>query len=225
MFITIYYTRAAYRQAAASETASNAAKDAVGVASNTLKETQRSNARQEGIADENRASSEADSEKAIKATQDAMRLDQRAWVSATSISGVPELDKPFILQIIARNTGKTFAKQFKMTVVFDKVVPPDKTPDFSAEIVGGVSRSVSLLSPSGEYTSIDPIADEGGTRSLVPTQDYLDKIKAGGVHIFVFGRMEYSDIFHTAHWSTFCYDLTQKITWRACSEHNDADDN
>jgi hypothetical protein len=226
VLITSFYTYYARKQAHSSETAANAARDAVKVASNTLGETQRSNIRQEKLADDNRASSEAESEKAIRATQDAMRLDQRAWVAAASISGVPELDKPFIIRVTAKNTGKTFAKQFKMAVVVSRVVTPNKIPNFGAELENADHQSVSLLPPNGEYTSTNPITgDPSAPFPKNPTQDDLDRMKAGGIQFFVFGRMEYSDIFHKAHWSTFCFDLTQQAAWELCSEHNDADDN
>src|ERR1700686_2566217 len=48
--------------------------------------------------------------RSIQATQDATRLDQRAWVVVKGISGVPTLNQPLSLNVFFMNTGKTPAK-------------------------------------------------------------------------------------------------------------------
>ncbi|MFP5233615.1 MAG: hypothetical protein ACLGQX_13475 [Acidobacteriota bacterium] len=76
VIITAYYTKAAYRQAVASETAAIAAKGAVKVAADTLAETQESDkqARVDSAANEKRAYT------ALQATINNFHQEQRAWV-------------------------------------------------------------------------------------------------------------------------------------------------
>jgi hypothetical protein len=86
--ITYYYTNAAFRQAAASETAANAARDSVTVATRILTETQTSNARQALLGDEARKASESASSKSLQATIDNFHEEQRAWVGMKDVSCV-----------------------------------------------------------------------------------------------------------------------------------------
>jgi hypothetical protein len=53
------------------------------------------------------------SEDAINATRDTMRRDQRAWVGLLQMSGIPEKDKPYDVESILTNTGKTPAKKLQ----------------------------------------------------------------------------------------------------------------
>jgi len=109
----------------------NAARDAVKVARDTLTETQRSNTRQEALTDAARITSQQDaqnattasqtaSQQSIQATQDAMRLDQRAWVGLSVLqnmrttnpkngANVNDLSLP-----IVKNTGKTPAENVRI---------------------------------------------------------------------------------------------------------------
>jgi hypothetical protein len=64
--------------------------DAVKVASDTLAETQASNARQAFLTDQARKSSETTSSKSLQATIENFHLDQRAWVGAKTTARAAE---------------------------------------------------------------------------------------------------------------------------------------
>ena len=150
-------------------------------------------------------------------------LDQRAWVAAVSITGVPEINKPFIVKVVSKNTGKTFAKGFRAVVAVQK--GRKGKIDFDA-IHGMRPESISLLAPNGEYTSETTLTGENSNpHQNNPDQALLNGINTGDVQIVVWGRMDYTDIFKVAHWSTFCFSLGTQKTWQSCKEHNDADNN
>jgi hypothetical protein len=72
VLITLYYARAAYRQAVASETAAKAAGDAAEVAKQSLAETARSNKVQEGL-----------NEKTLQTSIDNFTQEQRPYLAET----------------------------------------------------------------------------------------------------------------------------------------------
>lgn len=216
VFITSFYTYYARKQARSSETAANAAADAVKVAGNTLGETQRSNARQERLADENRASSEADSEKAIKATQDAMRLDQRAWVGMQSIQIAKELNKPIVIRVNVANTGKTPAFKYRGQI--------------TAEVVPKGQRSIPKYSRTETYNPIDvliPGEPSGltlGSKSPPLDQTAINAIDQGMLEVYVYGRLCYEDAFKQPHWTRFCSRYRPEYgDFEGCDSYNETD--
>jgi hypothetical protein len=224
ILITWYYTRAAYRQARASEGAARAAKDAVKVAADTLCETQRSGLIQEELSDANRRSAEKLAADSLNATIANSNLDQRAWVSVIGIQGTPAIGQPWVITLFAKNTGKTFAKHFSFTAVEEGRVDR-KTPDFNRDR-RPKAESISLLAPNGEYVSKNVVSGEGSVPFRTnPDQSSLDNIKSGYYVQFAYGRMRYQDIFGQWHWTTYCFKLNRQIAWENCHEHNDADEN
>lgn len=160
----------------------------------------------------------------IKATQDAMRLEQRAWVAASGIVGTPAAGQQFIVQFMAVNSGRTFAKHFAMVSTVEIAKPGTKL--FFDKTEGASYNSVSILSPNAVYTAKSTVTGEGSSPVLPnPTQSDIDKIKTGEIEISAFGRMDYIDIFKVPHWSVFCYRLQRDLSWASCDEHNDADEN
>ena len=164
-------------------------------------------------------------QQSLDASIDASHTDQRAWVAAVSIGGVPELGKQWIVTIKGKNTGKTFAKKFRMTTSVSRVAPPRTEPDFTERPV--TDKSISILAPNGEYTSTATVTgDPNAPYPLAnPTQDDLNSIRSEKVSFFAYGEMEYSDVFQVVHWTKFCFHLTRQMAWESCSIHNDTDNN
>ncbi len=162
----------------------------------------------------------------IRATQDQVRLDQRAWVAPIGITGAPALDQQFLIRIIAKNTGKTFAKKFRMGYAV-QVGSNQVGPQFDK--VGEKSRifkSLSLLAPGSEYTSVSTVTGDGSEPRLPnPSLSDLEKFKSGERIVYAFGRMDYTDIFKKNHWTIFCFQLDRQLAWISCEKHNDADNN
>ena len=153
-----------------------------------------------------------------------MRLEQRAWVSVAQVSGLPEPNKQFVVQTTAVNSGRTFAKQFKMiTIVQARAAGTE--PSFDSE-EGRAYDSLSLMPPNGVYTTKNTVTGDGSVPFIPnPTQADIDRIKAGQAEIFVFGKLDYDDIFRRHHWVIFCSKLNSDLAWVSCKEHNDADNN
>jgi len=163
-----------------------------------------------------------------------VQLEQRAWVAVVVEHPIPEVGKIFKVTVVAKNTGKTFARKFKLFTVFQKVNKDDPVKFVYGKWGEGTAPSggsLSLLAPGGEYRTtgieVDMRFDPDSTALPEPvTQDQLDEMRKGGYSLFVYGKLTYTDIFNCEHWTTFCSELMPKgLDWKACSEHNDADEN
>jgi len=158
----------------------------------------------------------------LAATIDNFRLDQRAWVAEDTISGFPEVDKPFGIQVVIKNTGKTFAKHITDVGIADPV-PLGSPANFWKE--SKVKRTGTILIPPNG-TKIITLYPVRGSATAKLSQSGLDEFKSKT--LYVFGRIDYADIFGCRHWTTFCYFLDPRENlqlYSACKEHNDADDN
>jgi hypothetical protein len=160
------------------------------------------------------------SEDAINATRDTMRRDQRAWVGLLQMSGIPEKDKPYDVESILTNTGKTPAK--KLVRLQRAIITARGTkfaPDYKAAMVDSPNPSVSILLPNQFFRGTTRIS-EG--KILLPTD--IDSIEQGDKTIYVFGKVCYEDVFGKKHWERFCdfYDPRAKA-YPACSEYNEID--
>jgi hypothetical protein len=163
---------------------------------------------------------------AVKLTENQSMLDQRAWVAFTVVNGTPQVNQPFIVRVTAQNSGKTFAKKLRTSVVFQAGDAGTK-PDYSHELnPKNAFQSATLLAPNASYETTSIVTGEG-SNPYHPnlTADQLDKVKTGKTVVFIFGRLDYVDIFKNPHWTTFCDYLDQDLTWEGCDEHNDADEN
>lgn len=180
----------------------------------------------------------------LEATQQAMRLDQRAWVATERISTTPKLDisKEFDVEVALKNTGKTPAKNVVMIARWD-ATPEGIKPNYATEEgdknrVKGVFISRALIAPNAEYfrkiEPFQPILDSFDTSESLSVEakeigkkSYLKMFTDGAVVLYIHGRIDYEDIFHCRHWTTFCSQLVldhEKATTNVCEEHNDTDD-
>jgi hypothetical protein len=169
--------------------------------------------------------------KAAKAAEDSVafakenaHLDQRAWVAAIDIKGTPEVGKIFTVNVTAKNSGKTFAKNFRMAVVVEPITETNE-PNFSLEESAEAQKepNVSILEPNGEYVTNTELRKERPPHEI--TKEDLDRIRSGELKIFVHGKLTYDDIFGCAHWTTFCVRLKSDLRYANYGTHNDADDN
>jgi hypothetical protein len=157
-------------------------------------------------------------EDSVTLARDMSRLDQRAWVAPSGISGLLKADQPFVCSIRIKNTGKTFARYTQVNAQVGSAKkgmdPPfDKLGDPPAN---GKMPVTITLAPNGEYELLtDP------TRSF--NQQEIENIRDNG-DFFVFGRIDYTDVFDRSHWTTFCfrYDLLTD-GYDHYGKHNDAD--
>lgn len=171
-----------------------------------------------GTAEEDFKKMATNSEGAIKATQEAMRQDQRAWVGLMQITGLPEVGKPYEASALFSNSGKTPAAKF--THQARSIVLPKGTQfvaDYNAKQLG--EQSFITLFPNQFFH--DDIKASNGQNVA---QSDLDLINSGTIVVYVFGRSCYDDVFGKHHWQRFCdlYDPAGK-TYLSCSVYNEID--
>jgi hypothetical protein len=149
----------------------------------------------------------------IKTTQEAIRLEQRAWVVVKGTQGVPELGKPWGIRVVFTNNGTTPARNTRISCNVEG--EPRGTPFRFKKVPVGSSF---LMTPNVEQWCV-----------LFPTspqlinQDALNKIANRDIVISIFGTVTYDDIFHQSHWYTFCREMeTDAANWEECETGGDA---
>lgn len=151
---------------------------------------------------------------ALHAVRDGQRLDQRAWIGPASYVLRFQEGSPFYIGVRIRNTGKTPALRANAVIDYTEGVG-----QFTKQ--GMVFRhktlAIGTVHPGADYT-----LNMFGTLPL--TAHDLAALRAGHHTIWAYGRIEYSDIFGSAHRSWFCVELDRKLTEAAsCDCCNDAD--
>lgn len=191
-----------------SQKAANAAKEAVGVASRTLEETQRSNARQAQLAEQARrdasAAAEANSKQAnasLQTTIDNFHQEQRPWIVPVGLvlPYEPDETKDPVTKVTFANVGKTPAIE---TFSLSQVDAGPNQPAFPIrDSDKKVSRGFGTI-PPGIGTYSYETSNTGFGQNLHP--DVLTAYRAGNETIFVFGKFFYKDVVGNSHWTTFC---------------------
>lgn len=177
---------------------------------------------QQKIAQDGLKASQDNFVKAQAAASEQLRLDERAWVTEVSISGEPQIDQPFAILVELRNTGKTPARHFQGKIVSDPS-PRGAEPDLAKLKAIRYTGSGILAPNSSKFLTTYPL--KGSATEKLPKEG-MDEVKAST--LYVFGRVEYDDIFDCHHWSTFCAFLDPRENYRKyslCKQHNDADEN
>jgi hypothetical protein len=156
-------------------------------------------------------------EKSLTATINQFYLDQRAWVVVKEINGVPQLDKPWFLKIFFVNTGKTPARNVKMSCWID-IKKNESLVNFNK--MAPDMRPI-LIAPNdpSTYCSLSPI-----TMPKV-TQQVFDELSDPARVFFAHGFVNYDDVSGKNHWLTFCRIMQPDGTiWNGCKTHNDTGD-
>ena len=151
---------------------------------------------------------------AAKASTDAMRLEQRAWISINKIlCKKGDNFSPFRVEIKLGNTGRTPAKRVaaKTEIILEAA---GKIPIFT--FIDPEGSGQTLIFPNGEqqtYVSADLHAN-------------ASNIANGKKIIWVYGKVTYQDISNVAHWIKFCFYFEPEDNgFYAHLEHNDIDSN
>jgi hypothetical protein len=164
-------------------------------------------------------------EASVKQVRRTAHHDQRAWVAVADIQGIPEVGTIFSVNLVAQNSGKTFAKNLTMRAVVEAITEKGGEPDFSLEDSAAARKesSVSLLAPNADYMMDIELRKRTPPHEI--TQSDLDGIRRGDLTLFVHGKMTYDDVFGCAHWATFCTRLKPDLKYASYGKHNDADQN
>jgi hypothetical protein len=163
-------------------------------------------------------------EASVREVRRTARRDQRAWIAMVDIQGIPEVGTMFSVNLVAQNSGKTFAKNLTMRAVIE-IAQKGEEPDFSLEDSDAARKasSVSLLAPNADYVMDIELHKQTPPHEI--TQSDLDGIRSGNLTIFVHGRMTYDDVFGCSHWTSFCTRLKPDLKYASYGKHNDADQN
>ncbi len=148
------------------------------------------------------------SKKSIEATQDALRLDQRAWITLKGIGGKPELDQPWEIHPSFVNTGRTPAMNVRFSCNFE-TAKSEKALVYKEAPFG--ARSILAPNDQTYHCILNPMA--------IPkvTQPMLDELKSKRITLFVFGTLIYDDVFGKQHWLVFCRFMhPDGNTWGGC---------
>jgi hypothetical protein len=160
------------------------------------------------------------SDQANRLNGESARLDQRAWVGPGKASFLQpvEPDKEFSLCVEIVNSGKTPALRFKGKISI-QMQPIESLflPDYRRDPLKKSKASVGTLLPGVPRCLHSP-----------PTQlssEVIDTLKSGEETFYVFGRVEYGDVFGGIHCTMFCYSLTRKLDdFGLCPTYNDLTD-
>jgi hypothetical protein len=206
-------------QAVISQEAANAARNAVGVASQTLAETQRSNAVQEQR-----------SHDSLQATISSLEQDQRAWVGP--VGALPpqftengqhvyiKVGEKLAFGFELSNTGKTPARNLTSIMSAHAYRAGERfVPDY--KFYSGRPKEPGTVGVLFPGVRMDVLSDVNGPSANKPDTDLLLK----GERIFyIYGKVTYTDVFGKSHQTTFCNyvrkDLTALIS---CETYNNAD--
>lgn len=133
------------------------------------------------------------------------RLDERAWVFVRNVApnkGCPWKAIDFV------NSGRTPALDFSIRAGF-KPVPKGEPPDPEETQIPGRGT----VAPSGMVSSCI------GNSNIDKAADWSKR------DLFVHGRLSYSDVFGTSHWTTFCFRRDSDGNFTACESGSDMDRN
>jgi hypothetical protein len=135
--------------------------------------------------------------------EDAMKIDQRAWVTVSNIKR-----ESGNVVVSFGNSGKTPAKNFTVHISGEPI-PKDKEPSLGAE---DLLPGIGVIAPNGFFHV--PLDASG----------YFDpKTTRLAIH----GRVDYADIFSSPHRTTFCYYLSSTNNqdgFAPCGRGNETDD-
>jgi hypothetical protein len=166
------------------------------------------------------------------------RVDQRAWISAYRFELSEEPTEAFTQDEIIRffvncwirNTGKTPALgEFSNAEWFFSIEPPGPVTVTAPQ---ESSSSVSIIAPGVDNIkfSILPTPDTAnrGPRVFSPiTSDTVRMYREKKYSMYVFGKVQYRDIFSKPHWTTICaYHVYGKplSEFEYCKSANEVDE-
>lgn len=170
------------------------------------------------------------------ATATTLRIDQRAWLSPNIINQIFLEGRPLLVPVQFNNTGKTPAIHVQTCVVAEIVEKSRKDIDTSCP-ESSKSPGLSIVFPTGHIDRVPNASGQGGKTNIDPQgllrAPLIKELKRGEKMVYVYGRVDYWDVFNKPHWSTFCSGMSimppiagvsgDRISWVACQNKNDVD--
>lgn len=143
------------------------------------------------------------------------KLEYRAWIQFESITHETADRGEFQVIVAIGNSGRTPAKNIKVTWVVEDVDGRKPNFDYTPNL-GVTARPV--FPPKA--TMMLPI-----TTTYALTRQRWSDMEQGKRSIFAHGKVTYDDVFGDHHWMTFCQEFSTKLNRFAIyDEYNETDD-
>jgi hypothetical protein len=151
-----------------------------------------------------------------QAAEEAMRLQQRAWVFVTDIrAGEMQPGKLLNITLGFKNTGRTPARNVQIATQVDSL-PKGET----LEPRLGKAYSRGIIPPEG---IVFANVGNGNGHGVGLTQQELQAIKSGDTVVWAYGTLTYDDVFEVRQATMFCYRLQPDgQTFAVAEVYNDA---
>jgi hypothetical protein len=159
-------------------------------------------------------------EQSIRATQEQMRLDERAWVGVSGISITLDPSKPLKFEtrvvILGKSPATSIVTKLGMnSFPKDHVLRPSDIVLDKRELKNGTAV------PMGSFPVREIGADPVNPMEQATIEAILGKTYVG----YFFGETTYRDIFRMRHWTRFCFVIPSGNSDDSypCPIYNDSD--
>jgi hypothetical protein len=148
--------------------------------------------------------------------EEAMRLQQRAWVFVTEIRASElQAGRPLDITLGFKNTGRTPARNVQIATQVDSL---PKGRELEPRLEKAYSRGI--IPPEG---TVFANIGNGNGHSQGLTQEDLQAIKSGDLVVWAYGTLTYDDVFEVRQATMFCYRLQPDgHTFAVAEVYNDA---
>ncbi len=165
---------------------------------------------------ENFAQVAGSSVQSVHLAQEAMRLEQRAWVFVTETRASElQVSRPLSITIGFKNTGRTPARNVQIAAHLDPL-PKGQVPEPRLD----KTQNRGVIPPNG---TLFVTISTGRKHAEGVTEQGLEAITSGELIVWVYGTVTYDDIFETRQATMFCYMLhPDGKTFAAADVYNDA---
>jgi hypothetical protein len=121
------------------------------------------------------------------------------------------------IYIYFKNHGKTPARNVRFLFNGPAVFDHEETAVFPPPVDLSLART--LMQPGMRHTFFKEVSTE-------PIREHWDALRAGQRFVFIWGKIEYTDVFDKSHWTTFRLGLPGGMIaegeWSDCRYGNDA---
>ena len=152
---------------------------------------------------------------ALKQSQKALLVEQRPWVYVSALNLKPLIaGDPFTVEVWYRNDGKTPAEALGGAVfMYITPVPVSHLEDGP----GQPQNKLGMIFPGIVYgPSVLTSTMSGGSRIVDEKDVALFKAEPPLLWVYVYGRIEYGDVFTGKHATSFCGFSNGSNTFRGC---------
>jgi hypothetical protein len=161
-------------------------------------------------------------------------IDQRPWVVGQASSVIHEVRKPGVQPTVIMNIGKTPARDVSITMRME-IVNVEDTPSFSYSEADSQGGRYSILYPQEGHPHVlgvfERVTGTNAMDMLIWTQDLENRFNGHEIAIVIYYKVEYRDVFRTAHSGTWCqasiqlgmHPSRQPIAVQKCAQYNNAD--